>query len=337
MAASDAGGTFTKMCIIPDDQITPQAFLNISVDDTTTAAGLMHCPGGVYPAPPGDICWVASNESTTIQNLYSSIDNHFAANPPSGSDPATLLSDVLNDSSVLSSLNTMLQKNSIQPVASANDVVLMNQGGAPLPIVKPGTGADNTGGTGGTDNTNTDTTGNTGDTGGTDNTNTDTTGNTGDTGGTDNTGGDGNADSGGDSSDSGDSGSDSGDDGSDSGDSSDSGDGESDGGDGGSGSTGNSGGGVANAGCAITVTAGATPTYSWTIGNIFSLSVNKAGVPVWAITTTTNAIASPVTHGAAPAGARETISLEPVLAFGAQYTVFIANSSQTCSRTFTVQ
>jgi hypothetical protein len=81
---------------------------------------------------------------------------------------------------------------------------------------------------------------------------------------------------------------------------------------------------------AITVGAGAQPTYSWGAGPAFSVDVVRSSnqtVVVWRIANpNTRNIASPVRHGTVPSGAFETIAIERVLTAGIRYRVTITLS-----------
>ena len=81
----------------------------------------------------------------------------------------------------------------------------------------------------------------------------------------------------------------------------------------------------------ITVSSGATPQYSWSGGNVFSVTVVRTSapsVPVWGIVTAgQDNIASPATHGAMPAGAIQTFAVETTLTSGVEYRVTVARIS----------
>ena len=83
----------------------------------------------------------------------------------------------------------------------------------------------------------------------------------------------------------------------------------------------------------ITVMAGTglTPTYTWTGGDLFSVTVARTSapaVPVWGVAATPAAdnLASGVTHGTVPGGAIQTFSTETTLTAGIQYTVSVSRT-----------
>lgn len=86
---------------------------------------------------------------------------------------------------------------------------------------------------------------------------------------------------------------------------------------------------------ATTVTAGAgtNPTYTWTGGPVFSVTVARTSdpvTPVWGIVTPgTNGIASPLVHGTVPTGAVNTAMTEIALTPGTEYRVSVQRLSGT--------
>ncbi|MFZ0389633.1 MAG: hypothetical protein WAN36_04165 [Calditrichia bacterium] len=78
---------------------------------------------------------------------------------------------------------------------------------------------------------------------------------------------------------------------------------------------------------AVTVSSGTTPNYSWSAGNVFSVSVVRTADPtviVWGIATPGQAnIASPAKHGVVPTGAIETAQTEKALTAGVEYRVSV--------------
>ncbi|MFH0991287.1 MAG: hypothetical protein V1799_14870 [bacterium] len=79
---------------------------------------------------------------------------------------------------------------------------------------------------------------------------------------------------------------------------------------------------------AITIGSGTKPQYSWSGGNVFSLSIVRTTnqtVVVWGLATPgQNGIASPVTNGTTPAGSVETAVTERTLTVGVQYRISIS-------------
>jgi hypothetical protein len=79
---------------------------------------------------------------------------------------------------------------------------------------------------------------------------------------------------------------------------------------------------------AITIGSGTKPQYSWSGGNVFSLSIVRTAnqtVVVWGLATPgQNGIATPITNGTAPTGSVETAGTERTLTAGVQYRVSIS-------------
>ncbi len=79
---------------------------------------------------------------------------------------------------------------------------------------------------------------------------------------------------------------------------------------------------------AITIGSGTKPQYSWSGGNVFSLSIVRTAnqtVVVWGLATPgQNGITSPITNGTAPTGSVETAGTERTLTAGVQYRVSIS-------------
>lgn len=75
----------------------------------------------------------------------------------------------------------------------------------------------------------------------------------------------------------------------------------------------------------VTVGSGATPTYTWTGADVFSVTVVRTSDPttfVWGMLTPgKDGIPSPVVHGTVPTGAIVTANAEPRLATGVRYRV----------------
>lgn len=78
----------------------------------------------------------------------------------------------------------------------------------------------------------------------------------------------------------------------------------------------------------VTVGSGATPQYSWSSGNAFSVSVMRTSAPttiVWGLATPGQGnIASPATHGTTPAGSIQTSASETILTAGVEYRVSVS-------------
>lgn len=91
------------------------------------------------------------------------------------------------------------------------------------------------------------------------------------------------------------------------------------------------GGGGGGSDFGVTVSTGTTPSYTWSVGDAFSLSVVRTAdpaTPVWGISSPgQELISSPVTHGTVPApgvgSIFETAVAEQTLAAGVEYRVSI--------------
>jgi len=83
----------------------------------------------------------------------------------------------------------------------------------------------------------------------------------------------------------------------------------------------------------ISVGSGLNPTYSWSAGPAFEVSVFRANgvTPAWVVADPLNeAIQSPVTHGTVPGNATELVDNETTLESGVRYevTVKLANGDE---------
>ena len=83
----------------------------------------------------------------------------------------------------------------------------------------------------------------------------------------------------------------------------------------------------------INVGSGLNPTYSWSAGPAFEVSVFRANgvTPAWVVADPLNeAIMSPVTHGTVPGNATELVDNETTLESGVRYevTVKLANGDE---------
>ncbi len=96
-----------------------------------------------------------------------------------------------------------------------------------------------------------------------------------------------------------------------------------------------SGGGTT--GITVTVTTGTAPAYSWTGGDVFTVSVTRTAAPtviVWGVVTPgADGIASAVTHGTVPGGGAIQVAMPPeletILSVGVSYTVNVVRENPT--------
>lgn len=66
--ASDSAGAFTLAAQIPAYQLAVGTEISLDVNPITTAAGVMRCPGGVYPPKSsGAYCWQDPNDTGTTR------------------------------------------------------------------------------------------------------------------------------------------------------------------------------------------------------------------------------------------------------------------------------
>ena len=99
--------------------------------------------------------------------------------------------------------------------------------------------------------------------------------------------------------------------------------------------TGGGGGGGGTGGTiTVTVTSGTAPAYSWTGGDVFTVSVTRTADPtviVWGVVTPGgDGIASAVTHGMVPSGTVQVSmppALEMTLTAGVDYTVNVVREN----------
>jgi hypothetical protein len=83
----------------------------------------------------------------------------------------------------------------------------------------------------------------------------------------------------------------------------------------------------------IGISSGTTPSYSWSAGTAFEVSVVRTAnqtVLVWGVASPAQNVSSPVRHGTTPSGAIQLANREPALSPGTQYrvTVKLANGDQ---------
>ena len=95
------------------------------------------------------------------------------------------------------------------------------------------------------------------------------------------------------------------------------------------------GGGALTNSITVTVGTGTAPTYTWTGGNAKEVSITKGTLKAWAVSCSTDCLASPVTHGTTPAGSTAS-GTSTVLTAGTSYTVTVTRSTgATGTKTFT--
>ena len=115
--ALDPSGEYPLIATIPPDLIYAGT-IHLSIDRTTTAAAVMHCPGGTSTMGPlqshGGYCWSDPQESVHVEHLEATIDLYFADNPSTSLDPQDYLPDVSNDPNVQDDMNQILPED-LQP------------------------------------------------------------------------------------------------------------------------------------------------------------------------------------------------------------------------------
>ncbi len=124
VAAMDPTGTYPLMATIPPDLLY-LGTLDISIDRTTTAAAVMHCPGGMNPPPRGAYCYSDPQESTDDENLYAQIDTYFEDNPSAATDPEEYVPEVSEDPDVQEEMDQELsdsdQPTDFEPITIDNE------------------------------------------------------------------------------------------------------------------------------------------------------------------------------------------------------------------------
>ena len=81
----------------------------------------------------------------------------------------------------------------------------------------------------------------------------------------------------------------------------------------------------------VTIGSGTRPTYTWSGGTAFSVSIVRVSAPgtiVWGIASPAMTIPAPVTHGTVPVGALQSANVEPALTAGVRYRVSITRNDQ---------
>ncbi|MGK5083965.1 hypothetical protein WDW37_11750 [Bdellovibrionota bacterium FG-1] len=139
LAVSDSGQTYTMISEIPVNLAVEDAQLDLNINPTTTVAGQMICPGGVYPPKSNGYCYSdPNNASTTKDAMETSIDSLLAGADvavETGAPPnwKTFITTLLSDAATFDDLKAILNKaglTSTDLTASAIESSLIS-----LPIV----------------------------------------------------------------------------------------------------------------------------------------------------------------------------------------------------------
>jgi hypothetical protein len=124
VAAVADDGEFPLMAAVPS-KIADE--INISIDRTTTAAAVLHCPSGLYPPPTGSYCFSDSQEGEGLESI---IDGYFSDHPSASLDPAEYLPVVSTNSKVQDEMDRILSENGlswgISPITDDNANSLVN-------------------------------------------------------------------------------------------------------------------------------------------------------------------------------------------------------------------
>jgi len=81
----------------------------------------------------------------------------------------------------------------------------------------------------------------------------------------------------------------------------------------------------------ITIGSGTKPTYAWSGGAAYSVSVVRVSAPttlVWGIANLAKTLASPVTHGTVPSGSIQSAEVESTLTAGIKYRVSVTRADE---------
>lgn len=119
IAALAPDGKSPLLSIIPEDLVY-LGTIELAIDRTTTAAAVMHCPGGMNPPPSGSYCWSDPHESTNIERLYAQIDLFFLYNPSTTTNLEEYLLALSKNPKFLETLNEILKENNIPEVSATN-------------------------------------------------------------------------------------------------------------------------------------------------------------------------------------------------------------------------
>jgi hypothetical protein len=151
IGASDADGTFTFLSTIPNDQMKESATINLAVDRTTTAVGMMVCANGMTIPSDGSGGWCIGDPISTseLETFNTTVDLSF--NTTGSGDPEVFLADVFDDPLVLAALNNLLSAHG--EAAVTLDQLQASDDNLSLPAIPPPPSSNSTG-TGGTTGTN---------------------------------------------------------------------------------------------------------------------------------------------------------------------------------------
>ncbi len=139
LAVSDSAQTYTMISEIPVNLAVEDAQVDMDINPTTSVAGQMICPGGVYPPKGNGYCYSdPHNASTTKDAMETSIDNllagaDVAVEMATPGDWKTFITTLLGDAPTFAELKAILNKaglTSTDLTATAIDSALIT-----LPIV----------------------------------------------------------------------------------------------------------------------------------------------------------------------------------------------------------
>lgn len=153
IAVSDKDGSFTLISTIPDDLIRESAIIELPVDRTTTAVGMMTCANGITIPSDGSGGWCIGDpiSSSELEAIYPVVN--VALNTTISVDIEVYMPDVIDDAAALTALNKLLTDNGESTVTA--DLILAAIANNNFPIVTPrsttptgGTTTPDTGGPG---------------------------------------------------------------------------------------------------------------------------------------------------------------------------------------------
>lgn len=146
IAVSDSSGSYTLLSTIPDDLIKESATIDLAVDRTTTAVGVMTCPDGMTIPSDGSGGWCIGDpiSSTELDTTNTAVDGSF--DTTLSLEIEIILSDVNDDPAAVDALDQFLSDNGLPDVSSQQIMSVVQN--ISLPIVpKPN---DSTSGSTGT-------------------------------------------------------------------------------------------------------------------------------------------------------------------------------------------
>ncbi|MFH0863161.1 MAG: hypothetical protein V1875_09065 [Candidatus Altiarchaeota archaeon] len=127
-AALDPSGEYPLMAALPSGLADA---IDVSVDRTTTAAAVLHCPGGMDPPSPGSYCFSEFGNDETLESV---IDRYFSDHPTASVDPTEYLPVVSSNARIQEEMGRILSVNGqlegFKPITAKDANRLANMGPA---------------------------------------------------------------------------------------------------------------------------------------------------------------------------------------------------------------